>query len=366
MYMSIKDGEIKPVEELPDLSDFHPFNGLHYCDREAELPNGRRSLNWKKCELFSDEEEKSISNAATILERLFDNLNRLDAAKDTYQEFKAELESLISNDQFAIATVDRRFRAYVFEWKLFLDHWKKYIDDGAQTKYWKDQTGSESYIAAYQKLYKDVTSSTYDSCDEYVLTTAIRNHVVHANNAVYSAHIGPDGNKVFISRDALLSESNISASQREVIEKQDELIDLAVVVEKSLDAAEKVMEELLNFQIDNENIEAALTLLNANNKITEAGILSDRWIIFKPGEVQWEPSLTQSVTLQRVKDEAGNPVDEPGITMPLMTPAVGLTYQYLNWQGYIAFAGFLKYLYESGKWQEIQDRYLKSEGKVRY
>lgn len=128
MYVSIKDGEIKPVEKLPDLSDFHPFSGLHYCDGEAILPNGRRSLNWKKCELFSDEEIKSISNAATILERIFDNLNRLDAAKEAYQEFKAELESLLSNDQFAIATVDRRFRAYVFEWKLFLDHWKKYID----------------------------------------------------------------------------------------------------------------------------------------------------------------------------------------------------------------------------------------------
>ena len=132
-----------------------------------------------------------------------------------------------------------------------------------------------------------------------------------------------------------------------------------MVAEKSLDAAEKVMEELLNFQIDNENIEAALALLKANNKITEAGVQSERWMIFKPEEVQWEPSLTQSVTLQRVKDEAGDPVREAGINMPLMTPAVGLSYQYLNWQGYIAFAGFFKHLYEDGKWQEIQDRYLK-------
>ena len=260
-----------------------------------------------------------------------------------------------------MATVDRRFRAYVFEWKLFLDYWKKYIDDGAQTKHWKDLSGAEKYVAVYQKLYKDVTSSTYDSCEEYVLATAIRNHVVHANNAVYSAHVGPDGNKVFISRDALLSESNISASQRDAIKKQDGLIDLACVAEKSLSAAETVMEELLNFQIDNENAEAALTLLNANAKIIDAGIQSDCWMIFRPGKVQWEPSLTQSITMQSVKDEAGNPVEEPGITMPLMTPAVGLSYQYLNWQGYIAFSGYLEHLYESGKWQEIQDMYLKEE-----
>lgn len=288
-------------------------------------------------------------------------MNRLEAARETYQEFKTELESLVSNDSFALATVDRRFRAYVFEWKLFLDHWKKYIDDGAQTKHWKDLSGAEKYVAAYQKLYKDVTSATYDSCEEYVLATAIRNHVVHANNAVYSAQVGPDGNRVFISRDALLSESNISASQRDGIRKQGEMIDLAAVAGKSLKAAETVMEELLNFQIDNEIAEAALTLLNANAKIVEAGIKSDRWMIFKPGEVQWEPSLTQSITMQRVKDEAGNPVEEPGITMPLMTPAVGLSYQYLNWQGYIAFAGYLNHLYESGKWQDMQERYLKEE-----
>lgn len=254
MFINIKDGKIIPVDELPDLSDLHPFNGLHYCDRETSLPNGRKSLNWVKCEIFTSEEVQSISDAATVLERLFDNLNRLDGAKDAYQEFKTELESLVSNDSFALATVDRRFRAYVFEWKLFLDHWKKYIDDGAQTMHWKNQSGAEKYITAYQELYKYVTSTIYDGCEEYVLATAIRNHVVHANNVVYGAHIGLDRNKVFISRDTLLSESNISASQRDVIKKQDELIDLAVVAEKSLKAAETVMEELLNFQIDDEKL----------------------------------------------------------------------------------------------------------------
>ena len=358
MYLSIKDGKVNTVESLPDLSDYKPFNGLHYCDRETTLPNGRKKLNWQKCDLFSDNEVSSLLTAASVLEHLFDNLNRLEAARDAYREFRLELDSLISNDQFAIATVDRRFRAYVFEWKLFIDHWKKYIDDGAQTKHWKDKSGAEKYIDAYQKLYRDVTTNAYDSCEEYVLATAIRNHVVHANNAVYASHVGPDGNGVFISRDQLLSESNISASQREVIERQDELIDLAVVAEKSLSAAEQIMEELLDFQIDLENTQAAYTLLKANERINAAGIKSDRWMIFQPDEVKWEPSLTQSVTMQRLKDEEGKPVNDPPITMPLMTPSVGLSYQYLNWQGYIAFAGYLKHLYESGKWQEIQDKYL--------
>lgn len=49
MYISIKDGKINPVDELPDIPNLHPFNGLHYCDGETTLPNGRKSLNWQKC-----------------------------------------------------------------------------------------------------------------------------------------------------------------------------------------------------------------------------------------------------------------------------------------------------------------------------
>ena len=56
MYLSIKDGKVNTVESLPDLSDYKPFNGLHYCDRETTLPNGRKKLNWQKCDLFSDDE----------------------------------------------------------------------------------------------------------------------------------------------------------------------------------------------------------------------------------------------------------------------------------------------------------------------
>lgn len=56
MYIKIKNGKITPVDELPDLSNFHTFYGLYYCDAETPLPDGRKSLNWQKCELFTDKE----------------------------------------------------------------------------------------------------------------------------------------------------------------------------------------------------------------------------------------------------------------------------------------------------------------------
>ncbi len=71
MYISLKDGMITTVDELPDLSGFKPLNGLHYCDKEETLPDGHLRLNWQKCNLFSDDEVQKISESASVLERLF-------------------------------------------------------------------------------------------------------------------------------------------------------------------------------------------------------------------------------------------------------------------------------------------------------
>lgn len=362
MFISLKEGTISQVDELPEITG-KMISGICYAaEQEAIFPENKR-IYWKQCELFSEEECNAIGKAAKVLERLFDNLFRLNAAKDAYIEFQEELNNLRSNDPFVMATVDRRFRAFIFEWKMFLDHWKKYIDDGAQTKFWKCETEdqvaeAQNYIKGYQQLYKDVTSTTYDSCEEYVLANAIRNHITHANNAVNSSHIGPEGNAVYISKRHLLTDSKISASQRIIVEKCDDFIDLTVVAEKTLAATEHIMEELLNYQVDTDYIDASLILIQAHNKIIETGITSNQWVIFNPEEPKWEPSKTQSIIAKRVKDEAGNPVDEKPIILPIMTQSVNLTYQYLNWTGYDALAKKFVQLYQSETWKSMQEKYM--------
>ena len=101
-----------------------PFKGLVY----EEMPpsndfNSRRIL--KQCTLFTDEQTKEISNAA-----------------------------------------------FVMEFRLFLEHWKKYISDL--------QNINKHYGSIYEKLYSDVTHEAYDTCEEYVLAYCLRNYVVHA------------------------------------------------------------------------------------------------------------------------------------------------------------------------------------------
>ena len=55
----------------------------------------------------------------------------------------------------------------------------------------------------------------------------------------------------------------------ETIKRQPALIDLYVVAKKSLEAAEKVMGQLMDFQIDNEYVSAAIILLKAKSQIDE-------------------------------------------------------------------------------------------------
>lgn len=329
---------------------------IRYTEKVELLPDGKKQFFWNKCDLFTPAEVEDIYKASVVIERLFENLFRLDAARDAFREFENDLKALSSNDPFAIATVDRRLRSYLFEWKLFLEHWKKYIDDGAQTVYWTDKTGSDKYVKAYQKYYTDVTNAAYDSCPEYVLATAIRNHVAHAQKAINSYDICPTGNYVYISRDALLKGLRKGKTQEETIKRQPTLIDLYVVAKKSLEAAEKVMGQLMDFQIDNEYVSAAIILLKAKSQIDEAGIVSEHWMIRKMGEVRLEQA--QTVQLQRVKDGKGNPVNDKPIELPLMVETVDMLYQSLNWKGYLAFASIVVHKFESGEWKKVQEKYL--------
>lgn len=258
------------------------LKGLCYGIISEVDAQGNRGIVWKQCDLFTNEETQAIRKAAEILSVFFDNLERLDAIQEAYQEFLEELRSARSDSRFVIALIDRRFRAFVMEWRLFLDHWKKYIDDGAQIRSREQGAEKEEYIRKFKELYSKTTTEHYDNCDSYVIAHAIRNHVVHANRSIYHAHISLDGNRVYISRDALLSETNISASQREVLLRQNKEIDLVKIATESLKAAEEIMDELIRYQIDRDVIDATIALTGTFQRIATAGITAHIWMFFMP------------------------------------------------------------------------------------
>ena len=257
-----------------------PLSGFCYCTVSETDEKGNHGLIWTRCTLFNEEEEDAIQEAGRILDRFFINVERMNAVIEAYQEFINDLHSLNSGGRDEIARLDRRFRAYVMEWRLFLDHWKKYIEDGAQTEGWSENEKND-YIEAFKKLYDTVTKAAYESIQEYVVANPIRNHVVHANNSIYHAHVGVDGNQACISRDALLNDHHISASQREIVEKLDEQIDLEWVADGSLKAMQEVNEAFIRYQIDSDVITATVALVGAYERIRKEKIDAPMWMFIR-------------------------------------------------------------------------------------
>ena len=346
-------------ESILDLSQFKPtINGLAYIDREETLPSGKKQHQLTQCTLFNVDQTEQIKKSVSVMNRFFDNMFRLDGVRDAYKEFKNELGNLDIMDEKSVSTVDRRFRAYVLEWKLFIDHWERFIKDGAQTAFWQDITEDvkAKYLEAFERVFKDVTTETYEKQDDYVLATAIRNHVSHAFNAVDKTDY--NAKKVYIDRYRILTSHKVSASQKEVLERQERYIDLEMVADGSLKAAEHVDEELLNFMIDSKATEAAAILLSAYTEVQKAGLEAKHWIICEFGSVEWMPSKDQYAILTRVADENGKPIETEESHLPLMVPGMQMHYDNLNWSAYIAFGSYMTSLWKKGYWKIIQVKYF--------
>lgn len=324
-----------------------PLHGLCYTtEPNSDDPHNRGQL--VQCDLFTASETIAISRSAAVLERFFSNMDRSFAVEEALKELKLELASLKSNNSYDVARVDRRFRAYVMEFRLFLDHWKKYIGDITKE--------DESYGSAYNALYNDVTSIAYDNNDSYVLATVIRNYVVHGYDSINHAHINGVNNEVFIRRNDLFK-VKVAASARPVIEKQDEEINLLKVAEESLTSLQSIHEQLVNFQISEEIGQAAVTLLNAKKRIDDAGIEAETWIIIEGKEAKKILDYQNGLVIQKVGED-GQPIEEPRI-LPRIAQGIDLAYRPLNWIGYIVVAQYIAKLWQDGEWKKIQEKYLR-------
>lgn len=324
-----------------------PLQGLVYSETvDSHEPHNRGNL--IGCKLFNEIELQELAKAASVMEELFSNIVRSIAAHDAYNEFQDELKKLQSADNYYVAIVDRRFRAYVMEFRLFLEHWKKYISDLKKK--------NKAYGTVYEELYKDITNEVYDSCEEYVLATVLRNYVVHGYDSINHIHVDGVNNKAEVLRDNLLK-INCSTSAKIVIKKQEELIDLKSVAQKSLDALEKVQERLIEYQMTDVIVSAATVLMNAKGRIDNAGIKSNFWMLIEESKPIELLDYKRGLELQRFQDNNGNPVQEGKRVLPLVTQDIDIVYRKLNWDGYLATAIYIQNLWEKGYWKEVQKKY---------
>lgn len=286
------------------------------------------------CNLFGDDELFCISVAVLIMERLFKNLGRADAVKAAYKEFLEETKKPSGGNPYEVETVDRRFRAFLFEWKLYTEHWKSYILD-LKESVWPDE-----FITGYQDLYIKLMSEAFKDSD-FVVAHILRNYVSHANDAINRSHVDGMNNQFCIYRATLekfLQDSIDKASnnkrkkelkeQRNILKKQDELIDLSAVGNKAMAWLEKCEKALLDYQVaEPQLLQACSILTQAKQRIDEADIQSDVWELWTLRPMHLDHQGFHSFSLRADVD------------------GQEFIYTYyrnrLNWIGYVAIISYL-------------------------
>lgn len=314
------------------------LNGMYYFRKDG------RQVKPIKCTLFNEEEIFRISTSVQIMKRLFKNLDRSHAVQQAYSEFVEEAKKPNSENPYERAEVDRRFRAFIFEWKLYTEHWKNYIYDLDESVY------LDEFVAGYKDLYNKLMDAAYK--DEKFLTAhVIRNYASHANEVVTHSHIG-DENEYYIGRDHLVKflNANIEKTngsrrkqqledQKNAIVAHEEYINLETVAKDAMEYIRQIETALMNYQMEPQTIQATLILTDAKRRIDDAGMESEIWELLSPVPFMMiDHSSYQTLDLKAVID--GKEVSQT------------IFRERLNWIGYQAIMDYLKQIVARAETQQ--------------
>ncbi len=287
-----------------------------------------------RCTLFRDDELFRIGTAVLIMERLFKNLGRSEAVKEAYKEFFAETKKPSGGNPYEVETVDRRFRSFIFEWKLYTEHWKVYLFD-LKESVWPDE-----FVVGYQDLYKKLMDKAFKNSD-FVIAHILRNYVSHANDAINYSHVDGENNQFGIYRaslesflqDSIEKTSNNRRKEKlrgqlNILKKQGEQIDLSIVADKAMAWMEKCEKTLLDYQVtEPQLLQACNILTQSKQRIDEADIQSNVWELWSLQPMYLDHQGFHSLSLQANID------------------GQEIIYTYyrnrLNWIGYKAIIGYL-------------------------
>lgn len=316
-------------------------NGLYYSK-----PN---THNLQPCTLFRNEAIAEIEQAADEMERLFVNVDRSIAAQNAADEFRESLSSLKSGDRYSVAVVERRYRAFLFEWRLYTEHWKKYIN--------KLKKQPEGYAEGYKKLLKDVKDEAYKD-DRFILTIVLRNYAAHASSLIEHCHVDGYKNTACVRKSSL--EDFLRAEKRshwrdyiQMLQNKPDEIDLVKVADDALACMDEIQEKLMDYQLDERVIKACTVLLDAKKRIDELKIEAGYWWLFKNLGEQQVLDYRNGLTLTRVKDAEGNDIEPETHVLPRIVTGLNVVPRQLNWIGYDAMASYLVHIWKNGKWEEI-------------
>ena len=192
-----------------------------------------------------------LQTAIMRLSPIVENVYRINSVIDAAKEYHEILSSLKSDSVEACLKADRRFRAYVLEFDMFLDYWESYIAHHKRI----DKSADDKLVTGYKALFNSLTHEAYDNHVEYQLLDMIRNQTAHVQSPVNRIHVGIDGNEAYSLRDVLLSKCKSGPNKKVILQAQPEEIVLSPIVDVTEQCLKTIHAGLIDYQIDEQVVE---------------------------------------------------------------------------------------------------------------
>ena len=255
-----------------------------YCVTETKAHPGDPIINGHQTGEMILEEARDVSSsditrlslAINRINPLVENVYRINPVKDSAQEFRDTLTSLNSDNVESMLIADRRFRAYVLEFDMFLDYWETAI---AHYKNNGEVTEDPQVLTAYKQLFRNLTSTAYDNHVEYQLLDLIRNQTAHVQSPVNRIHVGINGNEAYSSRDVLLKNCKSGENKKKILRSQPEEIELSTIVDVTENCLQSIHAGLIDYQIDDPIMEELKHIKCFFEYIISKGHLFEPWVL---------------------------------------------------------------------------------------
>ena len=255
-----------------------------YCVTETKAHPGDPIINGHQTGEMILEEARDVSSsditrlslAINRINPLVENVYRINPVKDSAQEFRDTLTSLNSDNVESMLIADRRFRAYVLEFDMFLDYWETAI---AHYKNNGEVTEDPQVLTAYKQLFRNLTSTAYDNHVEYQLLDLIRNQTAHVQSPVNRIHVGINGNEAYSSRDVLLKNCKSGENKKKILRSQPEEIELSTIVDVTENCLQSIHAGRIDYQIDDPIMEELKHIKCFFEYIISKGHLFEPWVL---------------------------------------------------------------------------------------
>ena len=224
---------------------------------------------------FSQSDVARLQTAITLISTVVENVYRINAVKESAQEYRETIAALNSDNVEAMLRTERRFRSYVLEFDMFLDYWQSSIAHYKRI----DGTCDDKLTADYKALFRKVTTDAYDNHVEYRLLDLIRNQTAHVQSPVNRIHVGIEGNEVYTDRDILLEKCKSGENKKKILREQETELALSPIVDVTENCLIEIHDGLMDYQIDEQVITECEVIKSFIEYIVSKDLLFQPWLI---------------------------------------------------------------------------------------